>query len=167
MSNETLETEYRGHWLVYFGENHWGLRGSGSPIPIGPLDDVKKAIDRWECEKQSLSGISVWDLKHSDPEYWDKRCAVYFTPADDTPYRSRPAVVETQNGHGNPDSLYGMSLGDSAPDTPEVAAAIEAAKVAYEEAVAAGKRFKEARRAIPRLTAEHVASLPLSPRARG
>lgn len=163
MADEALTTEYRGHSLVYFGGDEWGMRDVTGPGFFGTIDAVKKMIDQWEVDRQKASGITIWHLDHSDPKYWDKRCGVYFTPGSlEGRYSSRPHRLETRNG-ADPDSFYAVNLGDAAPDTPEVAAAIEVARTAYEEAVAAHKRFKEAKRAIPRLKPEDVASLPPRP----
>ena len=148
--SERLTTTYRGHELIYYDNNDvWGPCAHDSLIATGTLPEVKASIDKWEVAKQTQEGFKVWHINHQNPKYWSKRDAVFRQVGSG--YGATRMVV-TRNSPSNPDSFYPMPIGDSAPDTPEVAEAIERARAAHSEAVEAGKRWNDAKRAIPILT---------------
>lgn len=149
-------TEYRGVKLILmrdtFGnkKDQWEPWEVDSPIRGGTMQECMDQIDKWEIEKQKQAGMRVWSVEHDNPKYWRMSDAVY---------RSGSGTVQFRNG-SDPDRLYGRPRGDCAMPTPEVEAAIEAARQAYEELIAANDRWKLARRAIPRMTAAEWEQLP-------
>lgn len=158
-------TEYRGVTLLLMNNTYgdkadcWMPSGD-YPIKGGTMEECIKQIDAWEVEKQREAGMRVWALTHENPEYWGQRDAVFRATLDYNGTGTGTHRVMTRNG-SDPDSLYGLDRGDTAPVTPEVEAAIEAARAAFDAAVEAGKRWKLAKRAIPRLSAEEWAKLPM------
>lgn len=132
-----------------------------------PLREWPAAIAAWEVEKQKANGFRVWLIDHESPKYWTTADAVFRSGiASDDPERERmrytaraERMVHMRNG-SDPKSLFGRKLSVVAPDTEEVAQAIERARVAHQEAVEAGKRFRAAVAAIPRLTETLWKSLP-------
>lgn len=162
MSDEPITTTYKGHDLWYDETaNVWSAVSlTESGIPMGTLAEVKRAIDVLEREKVDQQGVSVWAIKDDRAKYWCRKTAVYFTPS--AKRFGDPHRVHTRNGGG----LYPYHCGDLAPDTEEARAAIEKAKAAYQEAIAASKRYEEARRSIPRVKPEMLAHLPDVPARR-
>lgn len=160
--SEEMTTTYRGYELIYYPKHDlWGPCRHDLPIVMGTMQEVREAIDRWEIDKQMEAGFRVWNLSYDNPKYWEKRDAVFRLKKERGVFTSNPSHhVRTRNFVGNPDSFYDLPRRDVAMDTPEVAAAIVEAKVAYAEAVEAGNRWKEARDRIPRMTVEEWEALP-------
>lgn len=156
-------TEYRGVKLILmrdtFGDkgDQWAPWEVDSPIRGGSMQECMDQIDKWEIEKQKQAGMRLWVVEHDNPKYWSMRDAVY--RATDGNTYSPTKIVQFRNG-SDPDRLYGRPCGDCAMPTPEVETAIEAARLAYDELIAANDRWKLARRAIPRMTAAEWAELP-------
>ena len=159
MSDETMTTTYRGHNLVYYTRDDVWMAPLGIPVKMGSLPEVRAAIDQWEIDKQKAAGFRVWNLQLDDPRLWSVRDAV-FRSGPGSGHQTGPNMILTRNFAGDPDSFYSIPRGDAAIDTPEVSEAIEAARKAYLEAIEAGRRWKEARRKIPRVSAEDWAKLP-------
>ena len=157
-----METKYRGYRLIYYKRNDlWGPADHDLPIVTGTIAEVRKSIDRWEIDKQIAGGVKVWVIDHPDPAHWSKRNAVFRTGGT---LADRTHMVRTRGFAGNPDSLYDLPRGDVAMDTPEVAEAIERAKAAYADLIAANDRWRKAKRAIPVMTAEEWSQLPVRDR---
>jgi hypothetical protein len=160
---ERMTTTYRGHELIYYpdrygtGAGHWAPADHGLPVNGGTIEEVRRAIDQWEIAKQVEGGVKVWTLDHSDPKFWHRVDAVFRSGGTNV---DRTHAVLTRNFPGDPDSLYARPRGDVAMDTPEVAEAMDRAKAAYAELVAANDRWKKAKRAIPVMTGEEWAKLP-------
>lgn len=106
-------------------------------------------IDRLELEKRVASGMKLWSLEQDNPKYWGQYDALF---------RDGNSIM-FRNG-SDPDHTYSRPRADCALVTPEVEAAIEAARKAHAVAVEAGKEWQRLRRAIPRLSAEDALTLP-------
>ena len=152
---ERLTTEYRGVTLHYvkdnFGDRKEDLWEVWGDLDIrGNLRHCMDAIDKWELTKKIAAGMTLWSLEHSDPHFWGQYDALA---------KDRGGIL-FRNG-SDPDRLYRRPMHDCALVTPEVQALIEAAKLAYLEAVEANQKWKAAQRAIPRVKHEDVANLEL------
>lgn len=150
---DRLTTEYRGV-TIHYVKDHFGDRKEdlwevwGDLDMRGNLRQCMDAIDKWELTKKIAAGMKLWSLEHSDPKYW----AQYDALAKDT------GGILFRNG-SDPDRLYRRPMGDCALVTPEVEELIEAARLAYLEAVEAQKKWKAAQRAIPRVKHSDVVAL--------
>lgn len=163
MRKDRPTTEYRGVTLILMSNTYgdkadcW-MATDSTPIKGGTMEECIKQIDAWEVERQREAGMRVWSLTHDNPKYWGQRDAVFRATSG---YNGTGTHrVMTRNG-SDPDGLYGIDRGDTAPVTPEVEAAIEAAREAFDAAVEAGKAWKAAKKAIPRLSAEEWSKLPM------
>lgn len=147
-------TEYRGVALHYVKDT-MGLRGGdiweswGDTDIRGTLAECMAQIDRLELERRVASGMKLWSLEHDNPKHWAQYDAIL---------RDGGSVL-FRNGT-DPDRTYSRPRNDCAPVTPEVEAAIEAARAAFSAAVEARKEWERLRRSIPRLTAEQALALP-------
>jgi hypothetical protein len=137
-------------------------KGPQEPRPISEWEDV---IKKWEIACQIEAGFEVWHIGDDRPKYWGKLPAVFRSggPVDEKGYGyNRTRMVHARNG-SDPGSLYGIEQGKCAPVTPEVEAAIEKARELHAIAVEAGKAWKKAWEAIPRLSVDEWAKLPEKP----
>ena len=136
--------------------------GPTDPAPISDWPDI---IAKWEVAKQVDGGFEVWNLTDDRPKYWGKRTAVFRRGGHTLSghYSAQQKQIETRNG-SDPKSLYAIPKHQCAPVTPEVEAAIEHARELHRIAVEAGQAWKEAWKAIPRLSDEEWSKLPVSPR---
>lgn len=157
-SADKITAEYRGYRLTQMSGmgDCWYVEDGALHIEPGPIEDVKRAINQRECDMQEASGFDVWDIGHDSPKQWHKRRAVFRRRKAG---HGAPSAVLTRNFAMNPDSFASVELADAAPDTAESRAAIDAAKIAHAEAVVANRRFREAVKAIPRLSEHDVAHL--------
>ena len=131
------------------------------PSAPASISEWKERISAWRIAKQIEAGFEVWNLSDDRPKYWEKRPAVFRDGSEDRESWGRKVL--TRNGAYDPDSLYGIELASCAMDTPEVVEAIEAARKLHAEAVEAGRRFKDAVKAIPRMTKDDWRKLPAKP----
>ena len=161
---QIIRTTIDGVELVLVNSEKWE-RKEGDPdlwMPSGdwsgprnaaPITEWPEIIRAYEVQSQIEAGFEVWDVSDKRPKYWHKRPAVF---------RAKGGV-ETRNGT-DPKSLYHIHISRCAPDTPEVAEAIEKAREAHRLAIEASDAFHKAWNAIPRLTVSDTAELPISPR---
>lgn len=172
---DTISATVKGWRLILLsdpddgGAERWVIADGSwdGPNEPKPLRAWPAAIDAWEVEKQKAQGYTVWCLDHESPKHWSKAEAVFRSGlAKDDPdyhrlrYSGRSEqTVHMRNGR-DPRSLFGRDLKHMAPDTEEVAEAIERARDAHRVAVEAGRRYREAVAAIPRLTEEQWKKLP-------
>lgn len=133
------------------------------PSAPASISEWKERISAWRIAKQIEAGFEVWNLSDDRPKYWEKRPAVFREGKEEQAFWNQPRKVLTRNGAYDPDSLYGIELASCAMDTPEVFEAIEAARKLHAEAVEAGRRFKDAVKAIPRMTKDDWLRLPAKP----
>lgn len=138
---------------LWLARNAWD--GPSAPATIA---EWKKRIGEWRLAKQIEAGFDVWNLTDDRPKYWGKRQAVFRNGHDGGWIQNKRVL--TRNSASDPDSLYGVDYTNCAMDTPEVAAAIDHARKMHAEAVEAGKRYKDAVRAIPRMTLDEWRKLP-------
>lgn len=139
----------------------WG--GWDGPNTPAPITEWPERIKKWRIAKQMEAGFKIWNLKDDRPKYWEKRPAVFRDGKEERTAWGQPLKVLTRNGAYDPDSLYGIELVSCAMDTPEVAEAIETARALHAEAVEAMHRFKDAVKAIPRMTKDDWRKLPAKP----
>jgi len=175
--SDTIETTVKGLRLVLLADTFGTRNGDpdlwaptdhewDGPTEPRPITDWPRVIDEWRVAKQVEGGTNVWVIDHDDPNFWQISDAVFRSGGQRMQRGYPPKTqkrVEFRNG-SDPDQLYSRPLHDLAPDTPEVAEAIERAKAARLEAVAAGKRWTAARKAIQRLSVAEWHDLPPSPK---
>lgn len=139
----------------------WGSwDGPNDPAPISVWP---QRIKDWRIAKQMEASFQVWNLKDEKPKYWEKRPAVFREGSSDNKIYGKPLKVLTRNNKFDPESLYGIEYQHCAMDTPEVESAIETARKLHAEAVEALHRFKDAVKAIPRMSKDDWAKLPTKP----
>lgn len=136
----------------------WG--GWDGPNDPAPISAWPQRIKDWRIAKQMEACFEIWNIKDDRPKYWEKRPAVFREGSEGTSAWGNPKKVLTRNGRFDPDNLYGIEMVSCAMDTPEVAEAIEAARKLHAEAVEAHRRFKDAVKAIPRMTKDEWIKLP-------
>jgi hypothetical protein len=168
---EAIKAKVEGVELILLDREIAGANGDlwvprfdwDGPSAPASISEWKERISAWRIAKQIEAGFEVWNLSDDRPKYWEKRPAVFREGKEDQAFWDQPRKVLTRNGAYDPDSLYGIELGSCAMDTPEVVEAIEAARKLHEEAVKAAKRFKDAVKAIPRMTKDDWLTLPPKP----
>lgn len=128
----------------------WG--GWDGPNDPAPISVWPQRIKDWRIAKQVEQGFEIWDVSDERPKYWGKRAAVMREGSEKGTVYGKAMRVLTRNGKWDPDNLYGIEYHKCAMDTPEAAAAIEEARRLHAEAVEALHRFKDAAKAIPRMT---------------
>jgi hypothetical protein len=168
---EKITTKVEGVELTLLNDLSHGETGDlwippfdwDGPNTPASISEWKKRITAWRIAKQVKAGFEIWNLENDQPKYWRKRPAVFREGKEERNSWSNPPKVLTRNSAHDPDRLYGIARGFCAMDTPEVAEAIAAALALYEEAVAAHRRFRDAERAIPRMTTDEWRTLPAKP----
>lgn len=168
---ETITTKVEGVELTLFNDLSHGETGDlwippfdwDGPNTPASISEWKKRIAVWRIAKQVKAGFEIWSLENDRPKYWGKRPAVFREGEDERNAWGHSLKVLIRNGAYNPDRLYGIELGSCAMDTPEVAEAIAAARALYAEAVEVNRRFRDAVRAIPRMTKDEWRTLPAKP----
>lgn len=168
---ETITAKVDGVELILLDEQLAGENGDlwvprfawDGPSAPASISEWKERISAWQIAKQIEAGFEVWNLSNERPKYWEKRPAVFREGKEEQTAWDQPRKVLTRNGAYDPDNLYGIELGFCAMDTPEVAEAIEAARKLHAEAVEALHRFKDAVKAIPRMTKDDWRKLPAKP----
>lgn len=155
---------YRGHELIYNARDDVWMAATGDlDSAVGTLPEVRKAIDQWEIARQIEGGFEVWSIANERPKHWSKRQAVFrkgYRRENPRFHLDPTHTVMTRNFQGDPDSLYGICRGNIAMDTPEVREAIEKARDAYDAALEAQERYREAKAQIPTMTEEEWLKLP-------
>ena len=156
-SAEKITAEYRGYRLVQMSGmgDCWCVEDHTLRVDPGPIEDVKRAINQHECDRQEASGFDIWDVSHDSPKQWNKRRAVFRRRKG----QGASTVVLTRNFAMNPDSFAPVDMADAALDTAETRSAIDAAKAAHADLIAANRRFRAALKAITRLSDHDVAKL--------
>lgn len=147
------------------GQDLWAVRDSNyhGPTELLPIAEWPDVLRQYEIDQQKAAGFTVWNIRDDRPKYWEKWDAVYRSgkeKSDPNYHRDPTHSVHMRNGVNDPKSLISAPRGFICMDTPEVSAAIEAARKAHAEAIEAAERFREAKKRIPTMTESKWMALP-------